>query len=120
MLYLKKRRILKKLARAMRSKQGRYEGLFADVLTRMAVKFHAQHVFKLKGYGWAIADFYVPGNEVVFEIDGSIHSRPDVAEKDFLKGVSYQRRGIRVVRIQNDLFEQDEKLVERVVRSAIF
>ena len=59
-------------------------------------KFRRQH-----GITRFIADFYCPKFKLALELDGDIHLRPDVKEKDRIKTRTLEQLGILVLRFQN-------------------
>jgi very-short-patch-repair endonuclease len=61
--------------------------------------------------------FIVPQAKVVFEIDGKIHDRTEVKEYDEIRQREIESRGLRVVRIKNDLVIDDlEKTLSDIER----
>lgn len=52
-------------------------------------------------HGW-IVDVLFTKERVVIEVDGSVHDRPEVKERDRIKQESLERNGYRVVRVTNN------------------
>lgn len=59
-------------------------------------------------YGWVV-DFYAPSIRTAVEIDGEIHARADIAERDAAKTRSLHECGIRLVRLTNAQVFADPK-----------
>jgi very-short-patch-repair endonuclease len=63
-------------------------------------KFRRQHPFLIY-----ILDFYCHSLKLVIEVDGKIHSRPDVKEYDEQRQALLQKESLIVLRFKNDLIE---------------
>ena len=75
-------------------------------------RFRRQHVF-----GPYVLDFYCPVLKLCIEVDGELHQRTDVFEKD-KEGTSFlESNGIKVIRFTNDEIENDiSDVLERIRR----
>ena len=74
-------------------------------------KFLRQH--PIGGY---VADFFNYSKRVVLEIDGSIHNRLDVKEKDAIRQEFLENNGYKVIRITNSEIEYNiEKVLQRLL-----
>jgi cyclase len=63
-------------------------------------KFRRQHPFSVY-----ILDFYCHSLKLVIEVDGKIHSLPDVKENDEQRQALLQKEGLIVLRFNNDVIE---------------
>jgi len=59
-----------------------------------------------------IADFYCPVAKLVIEIDGPIHERPDVAQRDKVKNRALRWKGLTVLRLGTEMTV--DQMVERI------
>lgn len=64
--------------------------------SQLGVKIRRQH-----GIGRFIADFYCYKAQLVIEIDGGVHLRPDVRERDREKEAFLNELGLTVLRFTN-------------------
>lgn len=88
------------LWQALRS--GRLEGL----------KFRRQHPI-----GACYADFACPAARLVIELDGPVHERDDVAERDWLREQAIERAGWFVLRFSNaEVMRGVEPVVAAILR----
>lgn len=69
--------------------------------------------------GRYIADFYCAGLKLVIEVDGTHHRMPGMLEYDDERSVELASRGIRVVRIANELLIRDYLVVIDIIRYAL-
>lgn len=75
------------------------ERAFARYLARLGVRFTEQQGFYTPCY--RIADFYLPEQNLIIEIDGGYHKA--TTAKDRLKDAAFlEARGIRTLRLTND------------------
>lgn len=77
-------------------------------------KFRRQHPL-----GNFIADFYCHALKLVIEVDGKIHERTEVKERDTEKENFLTEAGIRVLRITNEEIENEFKRIVEKVESLI-
>src|SRR6266704_1352602 len=68
----------------------------------LGLKFRRQHV--VAGF---IVDFYCPELRLALEIDGRQHSDSTQSEYDAARTARLELRGLRVIRIRNDLLRED-------------
>jgi len=74
------------------------------------IKFRRQHAL-----GQYIADFYCHQHKLVIEIDGSIHSLPEVIQNDFEKQQFLEEQGLKVLRFTNNqVFNNLEQILESI------
>jgi cyclase len=73
------------------------------------LKFRRQHPI-----GFYIADFYCHKAKLIIEIDGSIHSKKDVKEKDGIRQKELESWGYSTVRFTN---KQVLKEIENVIKT---
>ncbi len=75
-------------------------------------RFRRQH-----GFGPYVLDFYCPVLKLCIEVDGEIHQRTDVFEKDKERTSFLGSNGIKVIRFTNDEIENDiSDVLERIRR----
>ncbi len=65
-------------------------------------------------HGW-IVDVLFTKERVVIEVDGSVHDKPEVRERDRIKQESLERNGYRVVRVTNN----EAKLAPGTIRTRL-
>jgi very-short-patch-repair endonuclease len=90
---------LTRIARELRRKQTPAESLLWDRLRNRklaGLKFKRQH-----RVGRFIVDFYCAELELIVELEGGIHDRPDQRVYDGLRVEDLEARGLRVLRIRN-------------------
>jgi very-short-patch-repair endonuclease len=66
-----------------------------------------------------VLNFYCPALKVAIEVDGAHHQSFWMAEYDGARSSYLDTRGIRVVRIANDLLAKDSWLVEQIIRDVL-
>ena len=116
MARLHNRSNLKTWRRELRNEATKAENLLWQGLRRRQLsgrKFRRQH-----SIGVFIVDFYCPEERLVVEIDGGIHDDPARAEYDARRQKWLEKRGIRVVRIDNDSVLRSPDDVLEYIRSA--
>ncbi len=75
-------------------------------------RFRRQH-----GFGPYVLDFYCPVLKLCIEVDGEIHQRTDVVEKNKERTSFLESNGIKVIRFTNDEIENDiSDVLERIRR----
>ena len=75
-------------------------------------RFRRQH-----GFGPYVLDFYCPVLKLCIEVDGELHQRTDVFEKDKERTSFLESNGIKVIRFTNDEIENDiSDVLERIRR----
>lgn len=74
-------------------------------------KFTRQH-----GIGAYVADFHCSKHKLVIEVDGKIHLRPDVAERDKIRSEFIEAWGITIVRFRNEEVLNDIAMVLEEIR----
>ncbi len=60
-------------------------------------KFRRQHPVRE-----FIVDFYCHEKQLVIEVDGEIHQKADISERDINRTAELERMGIMVIRFSND------------------
>ncbi len=83
----------------------------------LGFKFRRQHP-----YGLYILDFYCHAAKLVIEVDGPIHEKIEVREKDIERQQNIESDGLKVIRFSNDNVERNfgevisilEELLKRV------
>ena len=66
-----------------------------------------------------VLDFYCPALKLAIEVDGRYHETPWGAEYDDARATYLDGRGIRVVRVTNQLLAKDSWLVEEIIGDAL-
>ncbi len=78
--------------------------------SQLGAKFRRQHPL-----GIYIADFYCHQHKIVIELDGSIHSLPEIAIHDVERQINIENDGIKVLRFKNEeIFNQLEKVLDKI------
>ncbi len=94
------------------------EAKMKEFLCRNHVRFESQRIFYIYGEnGWImryyIADFYIPGKEIIIEVDGKFHDQHKQHDKERTKIIQKQYP-VEVLRYQwKDL--QDEKKMQELL-----
>ena len=74
------------------------------------LKFRRQHPV-----GQFVVDFYCHEKRLVVEVDGGIHEKEDVKERDENREFELKNFGLRIIRIKNEEIEQNiEKVLEKL------
>lgn len=77
---------------------------------RLGIKVKRQY-----GIGPYVLDCYIPKINLAIEVDGKIHLKPEVKEKDLNRGAFLNRNGIEVVRFKNENILNDiEKVLKKL------
>lgn len=76
-----------------------YELKFKSILDSIDIKYEYQKVFNVDKKFY-IVDFYIPENNIIFEIDGYIHDNKDRLIKDRERDNSFAKHGILTVRFK--------------------
>jgi very-short-patch-repair endonuclease len=99
-MYLGASQDLRLMAKNLRNHQTDSEKKLWEFLRNKkfkGLKFRRQHA--ILNY---IADFYCVQYQLVIEVDGGIHNRPDIIQKDNNRTIELQRSGIKVLRFTDD------------------
>jgi cyclase len=77
------------------------------------LKFRRQHPI-----GVYVADFYCHKAKLIIEIDGSIHSLPEIRQKDDIRQKELEGWGYEVIRFSNDqVLTQLETVLETIEKT---
>jgi very-short-patch-repair endonuclease len=100
-----------------------YFGFSPLYKNRKRIKQHVvrQKIFWFKitdGFKGYIADFWLPKNRIVFEIDGKTHDSRYSMAKDYTRSSFIENKGIPVVRVNNENTKDDKKCLE-IIQNAI-
>lgn len=102
------------LARELRKKQTVTELLLREIIRNKNVnnlKFRRQHPL-----GNYIADFYCPEKNLVIELDGSIHNKPEQKKRDQERDAIMKQHNINVIRFTNeDIFDKIEEVLQTII-----
>src|SRR6187200_3119501 len=74
------------------------------------LRFRRQHPI-----GHYIADFFCHKAKLVVEIDGSIHTRPDIKEKDDIRQKELENLGYFTIRFTNEQVMKDIEVVIKTI-----
>lgn len=77
-----------------------YEIDFANYLMKKGIKFIHQAPFILSGKIY-FADFYLPNNHAIIELDGDYHNGIAQSEKDRFRDECFNGHKLKVLRIPN-------------------
>ena len=73
-------------------------------------KFRRQHCI-----GSCIVDFYCAAEELVIEVDGSVHDTAEAVANDIIRDEELQHLGYKVIRIRNsEVFEEPQTVLQRI------
>jgi hypothetical protein len=61
-----------------------------------------------------IVDFYIKSKKMIFEIDGESHGKIEQKVDDGIRDLWFKKKGIKVVRIQNEKTKDVEYLMELI------
>lgn len=103
-------------ARELRQQQTPAEQILWEILRDrqfLALKFRRQHQI-----GNYIADFYCHDKQLIVELDGEIHVRSDVKEKDKKRDLFLTSLGFNVLRLSNDLIlDNPDQALQQIAAS---
>jgi len=95
--------VLHGFATEMRRRPTQAEGVVAEALGRLGLRFVQQQPFT-GGSRQRIADFYLPDQRMVLEVDGSHHETDEEQIRDDrVRDVQFRAIGIATVRVSNRL-----------------
>ena len=78
------------------------------------LKFRRQHPFSK-----FVLDFYCHESALAVEVDGGIHTDPEVRERDINRTFELENLGIKVIRFRNDeVLSNIEEVLKRIVDEA--
>lgn len=86
--------------RELRKEMTRAEALLWEELRRK--KIEGVRVRRQFGIGPYIIDFFIPRVNLAIEVDGRVHLKPEVKEKDINRDAFLNENGIIVIRITNE------------------
>lgn len=87
------------LARELRATMTREEELLWERLR--GKKLRGIRFYRQVPIDRYVADFYCPRYKLIIELDGSVHEQQEQREHDHLRNTYLQKRGFRILRIQN-------------------
>lgn len=82
-------------------------------------KIEGVRVRRQYGVGPYIIDFFIPSVDLAIEVDGKIHLKREVKEKDRNKDAFLKENGIHIVRITNEEVLNDIKRVKLKLKGRI-
>lgn len=104
----------KAMAKVLRKNQTPSEVRLWEILRNgnlNGLKFRRQH--PLKNF---IVDFYCHELKLVIEIDGSIHEKPEVKQRDAIKEMAIKELGLMVMRFTNeDVYFHPDWIVMKIL-----
>jgi very-short-patch-repair endonuclease len=98
----------------MRAELTYTEALLWERLRRLPVRFRRQPAM-----GRLVPDFACHTASLAVEIDGGVHSRPDVAVSDLDRDAWFRSQGYAVLRFSTRQVEDDLDGVLAVIRNAV-
>ena len=106
--YRKRNRIIrerkalaKKRKRNLQRKSTDAEKSFRKLLDELKIKYIFQHPIYNNWY-FCIVDFLIPYKNLIIEIDGGIHNRPDIKKKDARHEKWLRSLGYTIIRLKNE------------------
>ena len=100
-------------AKELRDTETRAEKLLWDQLRAKKLsgfKFRRQHAIER-----FIADFYCHKAKLVIEVDGGIHNKPEVEERDKNRTAEIDKYDINIIRFTNqEIFNSMDKVIEKI------
>ncbi len=98
----------KNLRRALRQDMTGAERILWEKVRRKQLGVRVKRQYGLGPY---IIDFYIPKANLAIEIDGKIHLKTTVKQKDINKDAYLKRNGIHLIRFRNGEVENNLDLV---------
>ncbi len=93
------------------------EIVFWDAVRSKKLGFKVRRQY---GIGPYILDFYLPQSQIAIEIDGDIHIKKEVSDRDRNKDVYLQENGIRVLRFTNESVINSLEIVINEIKEAVY
>ena len=110
LLYDKK---LKRLSRHLRNNMTDAEIRLWSKLRQRKVKGH--QFYRQKTIGRYIVDFYCPKAALVIEVDGGQHYMEPGRQRDAVREIDLQRRGLRILRFSDrEVLKEIEAVMEKI------
>lgn len=81
------------------TKQTKAEIALEKLVCKLKVRYRTQHIVMSCN---AILDFYFPDYNLALEVDDPGHLKPKQVEKDKLRTIKLEAKGIKVIRFTND------------------
>lgn len=91
------------------------EKKFCMLLDLMKIEYVFQYPLFNEWY-YAIADFFLPEYNLIIEIDGEIHKKKDIKDKDKRHNKFYESLGYKVLRLSN---EKADNLTPKKLKSLV-
>ncbi len=86
-------------------------------ISKLGTRYRCQHLFPGLRH---IADFALLDRQIIIEVDGKSHSKPDQIYKDLVNTLALEKRGWRVLRCSNDDVSSDaEGTLQRLLTHGI-
>lgn len=102
-------------ATRMRKHPTKAEAKLRSRLKRLEEKWIFQEIVEDR----FIVDFLFPASKLVAEVDGSIHNKPDVGEKDKAREQALRELGYQVIRFSNTEVLSDVDSVVQKIKDAL-
>lgn len=100
-------------AKELRQKETEAEKLLWEQLQAKKLngfKFRRQHAIER-----FIADFYCHKAKLVIEVDGGIHKKPEIKERDKNRAAEIEKYEIKIIRFTNkEIFNNMDKVIEKI------
>jgi len=85
----------------LREKANVYEHKVGELLIQNGIEFIHQAPFVFRPKTIYFADFYLPKQRIVIEVDGNYHDSRTMRHKDNDRDYNFKSIGIRVIRVSN-------------------
>ncbi len=67
-----------------------------------------------------MVDFYCHNAKLVIEIDGGIHHKPEIRERDKNRTVEIEKYDVKIIRFTNEeIFNNMEKVIDMIKRELL-
>tara|TARA_A100001015_G_scaffold319784_1_gene443859 strand:+ start:4924 stop:5286 length:363 start_codon:yes stop_codon:yes gene_type:complete len=111
---LRNPQLTKALRKELRQNMTEAESVLWDKVraNKMGIKIKRQY-----GIGPYVLDFYIPKIKLAIEVDGEIHQKPEIKEKDLNRDKFLDNNGIDVLRFtNNEVLTQLDKVISDIAR----
>lgn len=89
------------------NRNDKFENIMKEILSDIGVSFVYQKVFLVHDK-YYIADFFIPDNSIIIEVDGEVHDTIEGLKNDRERDKAFARRGILTVRFASyELYDKD-------------
>ncbi|MFC1583331.1 endonuclease domain-containing protein [Candidatus Neomarinimicrobiota bacterium] len=108
-------KVVRDIAKRLRKRQTKSEEMLWQKLRSR--RFHGLKFLRQHPVGSSVVDFYCHEKQLAIEIDGPIHDKRDVAERDKARQELIAAYDIRILRFKSEEIESDiEGVMARLAR----